>query len=429
MQKYKVGPYILIILSLSPIIPWLFAQPIITRGISAYSLFSTFGELTGLVGTAMFALVLVLSARLKFMGGYFGGMNKVYVAHHRFAAIAFLLILIHVLTVAFAAMVLSPHYAATFLLPGNVMARNLGITSLLLMIGIMLFTLYVKLSYESWKLIHRLFGIAFLIGVIHGFYAPSDIARNVPLSIYMFILLSLGIIAYLYRSVFGRFLVVKREYIIDTIKVIKNNVTAIELTPKDKKLDIVPGQFALISFKDPNVPHEEHPFSVSSVSEDGKITFAIKALGDFTEKIKELQIGDSAYVEGGYGKFSFQNYQNKRQIWIAGGIGVIPFVSMAISMTKGYTIDVYYMVKDESEAVYLPILQYVGGMFKTFKVHPHYTKEKGRLNAELIQKDCPDALKRDIFLCGPPPMMNSMTQQFIKLGVPKDSIHSDSFSL
>lgn len=176
MQKNQIGWVAVIIISLSPLIPWIFSLPVIDRVASPYDVWSTFGEISGIVGTAMFSLALVLGARLKRLEDYFGGMNKVYIAHHLFGSIALLLILFHVVTVTLAAMTVSPHYAAIFLLPGSVIARNLGIASLLLLIALMLFTLFVRLRYEVWKFIHKFFGIAIFIGIIHGFYAPSDIA-------------------------------------------------------------------------------------------------------------------------------------------------------------------------------------------------------------------------------------------------------------
>jgi len=53
------------------------------------------GQVLGLVGMAMFALNLVLSARLKRLEGLFGGMNKIYIAHHILGGLAFVLLLLH----------------------------------------------------------------------------------------------------------------------------------------------------------------------------------------------------------------------------------------------------------------------------------------------------------------------------------------------
>ena len=41
----------------------------------------------------------------------------------------------------------------------------------------------------------------------------------------------------------------------------------------------------------------------------------------------------------------------------------------------------------------------------------------------------PDIADRDVFLCGPPPMMNAVLRNLRELGVPKPQIHFERFSL
>ncbi|MBI5465867.1 MAG: ferric reductase, partial [Candidatus Kerfeldbacteria bacterium] len=98
--KNNLGWLIIIFLSLLPIVFWYFLKPISTRFISSTTTLTSLGQITGLVGMAMFALTLILSARLKFLENYFGGLNRVYVAHHIFGSIAFILLLFHPLILA-----------------------------------------------------------------------------------------------------------------------------------------------------------------------------------------------------------------------------------------------------------------------------------------------------------------------------------------
>lgn len=41
----------------------------------------------------------------------------------------------------------------------------------------------------------------------------------------------------------------------------------------------------------------------------------------------------------------------------------------------------------------------------------------------------PDITDRDVFLCGPPPMMNAVLRSLRELGVPKSQTHFERFSL
>src|SRR4051812_45624018 len=118
--KRNIGWIGFVVLSLSPLIPWYFSLlPFHYRFADPYSTYTSLGSVLGLIGITMYSFVLMLSARLEFFEDYFGGMNRVYVAHHIFGAIAFMLLLFHPLFMAAGRMTISLKPAALFLLPGN----------------------------------------------------------------------------------------------------------------------------------------------------------------------------------------------------------------------------------------------------------------------------------------------------------------------
>ena len=60
---------------------------------------------------------------------------------------------------------------------------------------------------------------------------------------------------------------------------------------------------------------------------------------------------------------------------------------------------------------------------------PDWTGEKGFLDAEMIKRLAPDFAERDAFLCGPPPMVASVSAALTGLGMSVTRIHSEVFSL
>lgn len=192
-------------ISFSPLIFWYFAmQPFYYRFSNIYSGLTSLGEITGLIGIAMYSVTLVMSARLKLIEDFFGGMNKVYIWHHVLGAVSFIFLLIHPLSLAFARITYSVKEAAIFLLPGADWSIDLGIAGLLLMMVLLILTIFRTIPYQIWLFTHKFFGLAFLIGTIHAFYVPSDISRYFPLKIYMFFIINAGMIAYLYRTIYRR---------------------------------------------------------------------------------------------------------------------------------------------------------------------------------------------------------------------------------
>jgi len=429
--KNNLGWLIIIFLSLLPIIFWYFSKPIISaRFVNSTVALTSLGQITGLVGMAMFSLTLILSSRLKFLENYFGGLNKIYITHHLFGSTAFILLLFHPLILAGKFAQVSIRSAALFLLPSSDWPINFGIIALLLMMILLVLTFFIKLPYQIWKFSHKFLGFAFFFAALHSFFIPSDISRDPILRIYILALAGMGIIAFIYRAVLAKFFVRYFEYSVEKVKILAENVVEIIMSAKGKRINFTPGQFVFVSFAGNNISTEPHPFSISSAVSEGNLKLTIKSLGDYTSQLKNLKAGVLAKIEGPFGKFSYQNVENKNQIWIAGGIGITPFLSMARSLENTeYKIDLYYCVNNEKEAVFLEELLKISQQNLNFRVVPFYSEKQGFINAESIQKISGELNNKEIFLCGPPAMMKSLREQFLKLKISRKNIHSEEFQL
>lgn len=429
--RRNLGWIVTLTLSLIPVFIWLRIRPLTERFADFYFIFTSLGQIAGLVGMAMFSVNLLLSSRTKDLDDLFGGINKAYVAHHILGGTAFILLMIHPLLLASAFIPKSISRAAFMLIPGTDWAINFGITALLSMMTLLILTFFIKLPYQIWKFSHKFLGLAFFFGGIHAFFITSDISSDPWLRIYMLILIGLGMANYIYRTLLGKYLVPRLTYRVSEIKILNDDTVEIDLVPVKRQLHFVPGQFVFVSFDHtPGVSAETHPFSVSSAPNDGTLSLSIKYLGDWTRKLPHLKLGTQVYIEGAYGKFSYAFYQNPRQVWIAGGIGVTPFVSMAKSLVRpDHEIDLYYSVSQPLEAVYLTDLTSITQTLKGFRVYLWVTKEKGRLTAETVQKNSGDLKDKDIFICGPLPMMRSLKLQFRRLGLPITRLHTEEFNM
>ncbi|PIR07236.1 MAG: ferric reductase [Candidatus Komeilibacteria bacterium CG11_big_fil_rev_8_21_14_0_20_36_20] len=378
---------------------------------------------------ALFALNLILSGRFKFMEDYFGGLNKMYVLHHLTGATAFVFLLFHPLFLAGHYILFSLRQAALFLLPSGHWPINFGIAALAIMIILLILTFYTNLHYPVWKTSHRFLGLAFFFGGLHAFFIGSDIASNLPLKIYMVILTILGLVTFIYRSVFHKILVKKFNYQLEQVIPLGEKVVEITLKPQGKTIQFEAGQFIFVEFLQKGFT-ESHPFSISSSSTDQtNLKLTIKALGDYTSKLAILKIGTKVKIEGPFGRFSYKNCHNKNQIWIAGGIGITPFLSMAPTINDQYKIDLYCCFKTSAENFLLNKLQKIATQNNQLRIISWPSNKKGRLKAEVIAEMSQGLNNKDIFICGPPAMLKSLKKQFIKLKIPKKLIHSEEFTL
>jgi len=426
----NVGWFPVVLLSLLPLLFWYRAAPLSLRFSNNTLTLLSLGQMAGLVGMSLFALTVILSARLRVFEGYFGGMNKVYASHHILGSVAFTLILFHPLLLAGRLLSTDSRSAALLLLPSGNWAINPGILALVALVSLVVLTFFVTLPYHSWELTHKLMGVAFLFAAGHVTFIQSDISRDTTLRLYVLGLAAIAVAVYSYRTVLGQMLVPRFEYRVESVKAVNDRVVAIEMTPRYRAMRFSPGQFIFVQFFQRGISTEAHPFSVSSVPEDGRLRIVVKALGDYTSRLPALRRGAVARVEGPFGKFSHHNCPNKKQVWIAGGIGITPFLSMAGTLQDSdYSVDLYYSANNEEEAVFFDELLALAEGSDCLRVIPYFADAQGFLTARAVAELSGGLADKDIFLCGPPAMMRGLTAQFRRMKVKYHRIHSDEFRL
>lgn len=428
-MAHYVGWILVFSLLTIPLVMWYQMSPMLIRFGSKYAAFVSVGELTGLAGGVLFAISLILSGRFAFTEPLFGGMNKVYIAHHIIGGVAFMLLLVHPLILIVPRAMISFNKAALFLVPGQNFSDTLGILALLSLMILLILTYYVNLKYHIWKSTHKLLGVAFFFGFLHAFFTVSDISRNMPLRLYVLGLCAVALVVYLYRTVFGMWLVKKHVYSVVAATPLSNDIVSIRLAPTKTCMNCQAGQFVFLQFLGPNVPSEWHPFSLSAINDDSSIEVVVKKLGDYTKLIDVICPSMTVRVEGPYGRF----YDSKiptSQIWIAGGIGITPFLAMAKRLSTTTSVDLYYIVHSREEAVGYQTLIEVVRAHANFRLFVYDTTQaKSRITATMIQQTSGALQDRDIYICGPPPMMKSLTQQLKHLNVSGRRIHSEEFSM
>lgn len=408
---------------------WLFSPGVSLEFKDKWEFFFFLGKAFGVVGMIMFAISLILSAKFRVLENFFFGLNRVYIKHSQIGQIAFILMLFHPILLLAEYTDLTFGGALGFFSFKGGLAQSFGVISLYLMILLIFLTLYFRPKYHIWKWTHKFMGLAFFFAGLHVFLIPSDTQVFMPLRIYVLGISAFALYAFFFHTVLGFLTTKKYSYVVSGLKNFEN-IVEIKLTPiGSERLQFTSGQFAFISFKDKKIGTESHPFSFSSGSGDKDISFTIKNLGDFTSNLKNLKVGTEVFVEGPFGKFSYSLADFKKQIWIAGGIGITPFLSMAKTLPKDgeYNIDLYYCVRNKEEAVYLDELNSLNN--PNLKVIPFYSNTEGFINANAINQKSNGLKDKSIFICSPVAMLETLKRQLSISGVPRELIHSEEFSL
>lgn len=355
MQKYwnkNIGWLWIVILAGIPVLLWFLGTryPSDSAFVSAMAYI---GQVTALVGTALFALSIIMSGRFRWLEKIFAGLNEVYVNHHKIGQVALVLLLAHPIFLIGKYSGGTWAGAAQFLLPGQDMAKTLGFYGLALMLLALILTLYLSLAmkYNVWKFTHKFLGIAFVIASLHIWFIPSDTSRNLPLRYYMLTLSVIAIVVFVYHSLLHKYLVPQTKYVVKNLRRLNDTLVEIEMSAVNKKLNYQAGQFSFFSFQDDQVGTESHPFTISSSPKEENLFITVKNLGDYTANISKVKFGAEVLIQGPFGAFSYKKIPNKKQVWIAGGIGVTPFLSMLkdFDPSDDYQIDFYYCVRNKEE--------------------------------------------------------------------------------
>lgn len=397
------------------------------------SVFQALTQIVSLVGYTLMFEVLVISARNRTVEKLYGGLDKSYKLHGTLAKLSMLLLVLHPL-------LLIPHYLSTrqevlhLFWWSDFWPRNLGIASLYLLILLIGLTLWRRMDYQKWLWGHKAMGIGFLLGAVHAIHANSDIKAFEPLRDWAWILAILGVSAWLYKAVLYRWLAQQYDYVIESVSEQGRGIWELRMNPKSARMNYEPGEFAFISVRgNPSIPEEQHPFSIRSDPARRGLAFGFKAVGDYTRKLTRAKPGDRVKVYGPYGEFtSYMLDEYKRQVWVAGGIGVTPFLAMLGHESHNEDhkdVTLYYSVKSLCDEVYdQEIKDLIRAADHPMRYVQHISDRDGFLTADRILADCPDTENTAYLFCGPPPMMRALKKQLVAQGASPDRIFFEDFA-
>lgn len=372
--------------------------------------------ISGSILLLLFFWNFLIAARFKFFRSSALALDKLYLKHRAFGIAIVLIAISHNL--------MGDEGRSQAAQMGTI-----GFVILLIFIGATVVFNYLVVnkiygSYEVWKLLHRFIVVPYLILSFH-FYLISSWLSFAPFKIWLFIITTLGIICAIYSSFLYELIVFGKKTKVKEVNKVANDIVEIKLEQNIGN-DYIPGQFGYFKFFSDGLKKEVHPFSVTSFK-NGNISFSPKALGDFTSQmVQKIKVGDAIAFDGPFGNFDY-NKGKEKQLWIAGGIGITPFVSFIrneISTDK--QIDFYYSYYGEDKAAYKDLFENYKS--DNFAFHPHDSVKDGYLNFDKILLEDKNIEEYSIYICGPPALRKAILKIIHDNNLHQCDIHYDIFS-
>jgi len=198
--------------------------------------------------------------------------------------------------------------------------------------------------------------------------------------------------------------------------------------------DFVAGQFVWLNTSGNPYDRTEHPFSIATSPGDlPRISFVIRALGDYTSNLGDLKIGQRAYLDGPHGVFTLCGRNAKGISLIAGGAGIGPIIGILrqlrdmeyhnpVRLVYGNQLMEQMVFQDEINAISesLDFQQ----MLVLTEPPENFNGYKGVMDRNILEKVfcTADRDDWDYYLCGSEGMVKAVEKTMHNMNIPKEKI-------
>ena len=392
------------------------------------------GRAAAVLGLSLLLVAAMISARVPGLDLWFGGLTRLWRKHHLLGAAAFLLLMAHPLLLSFASARVSVRAASAVLFPGpSAWSVWAGWGSLAVMAAFLAptFSFFGAPEYQRWKSLHALSGAAIVLGLAHAL-ASSALLTGLSSRAWWGSYGALALLAFAWRA-FGARRFARKGYTVAAASAAGRGVVELTLRPDGPLLGRRAGQFVYLTPLDPSLAAgrgEEHPYTLSSAPDEPALRVVIKDLGDASHALQSVAVGSRALVEGPFGEFFPRDGGAAPELWIAGGIGLTPFLSRIRALDASRPVDAHlvYCVQDETRAHFRAELEAAAARLPGFRLSMHYFAQEGPLTAAFLRTRCPDAAGRAAFVCGPPALIAAARAELRRAGVPAAHVHAEDFN-
>ncbi len=403
-----------------------------------------FSVALGFVGLALMGLQFVIAARLVRVTAPVG-VDVMLQAHRAVTPLIVVCILAHpiilfVWDIRFLALL------DVTSAPARAQFAVASVALLLVLIATSLWRRHFRLSYEMWQVLHTsLATLIVVFGLVHvlliGYYVrePWEEALWVAYTAaFVWLIAWVRIVRPLIRR--------RRGWSVVSVTEQPGGHT-VRIRPQHPEVygpdgfSFEAGQFAWINIGRSPFSFAYHPFSISSSAENRDwLEFTIKTERGFTATVHDFEPGQTVHLDGPWGDFTLKGHQGPGFVFIGGGVGITPLLSMLETLAdrRDPRPCIAVIGNRTPSIIGAAELDRLRSSLDLTVIHvlsdasDEWPGRRGHVNASLLDEVLPDGRARErlqYFLCGPDAMMDAVEAALEDVGVPASGIHSERFAM
>ncbi len=328
--------------------------------------------------------------------------------------------------------------------PPRVWAAATATVALLLIVVLALTRRRRRPRYEGWRLVHvGLANVAVLGTGLHVWWL-RDLTRY-SAGVWWFTVLGAGLLLLsVYRWLLRPLRSRRNSYVVEEVRTSSSTaVTLVLRAVGHPGLRFSPGQFAWLKIGESPFVFEEHPFTIASAAtRPWRKEFTIKALGDFSELVAAIRPGRRVHLDGPHGAFTLDGLDSPGFVFVAGGVGITPMLSMLRTMADRHDARPVVLVvagRTADDLLHRADHEHLEERLDLHLVEileeppDDWRGEVGWLDDAVLEKALPRRRIRShchYFICGPGPMVAASTRLLRdRWGIAPRRIHTELFDV
>jgi ferredoxin-NADP reductase len=205
-----------------------------------------------------------------------------------------------------------------------------------------------------------------------------------------------------------------------------------------------PGQYAELTLLNPSENDFEgasRTFSIASAPSDPELMFATRLQDTaFKRVLKSSPVGIEISLDGPMGAFTLHRDEKKTGVFLAGGIGITPFMSIireAARQKLPHRLFMFYSNRRPEDAPFLnrlfavekenPNFRFIPTMTAMEKSQRAWKGETGYIDKALLMRCLPTLDGPIYYSAGPPSMVDAMQKMLTAAEVNPDDVRTEEF--